>query len=240
MEPGTGIILRNKCFSLWEVYSPAANRDLRTPLRAIAGFTQILMQEYEPNFDAEGKRICGIILRNTKHMGQLIDDLLAFSRVGRSELHMVPVNMIDLVWSVYADSVPENAKQNIKFTVRHLGDSFADPSLIRQVWTNLINNALKYSAKKTEPEISIGSSIGTNEITYFIRDNGVGFEMQYSDKLFRVFERLHNAGEFEGTGVGLAIVQRIVHRHGGRVWAEGEPEKGAAFYFTLPVKNYST
>lgn len=223
-----------------ESFSYTVSHDLRTPLRAIAGFTQILLQEYEPHFDEEGKRICGIILRNTKHMGQLIDDLLAFSRVGRSELHIVPVNMIDLVWNVYADAVPERAKQHIKFTVRHLGNSFADPSLIRQVWTNLISNALKYSSKKEKPEITIESSLGTHEITYIIRDNGVGFEMQYTDKLFRVFERLHTAGEFEGTGVGLAIVQRIVQRHGGRIWAEGEPNKGAVFYFTLPVKNHTS
>lgn len=222
-----------------ESFSYTVSHDLRTPLRAIAGFTQILMQEYEPHFDEEGKRICGIILRNTKHMGQLIDDLLAFSRVGRSELHIVPVNMLDLVWNVYADTVPESAKQRIKFTVRHLVNNSADPALIRQVWANLISNALKYSSKKAKPEITIESSVGTNEITYFIRDNGVGFEMQYTDKLFRVFERLHTAGEFEGTGVGLAIVQRIVQRHGGRIWAEGEPDKGAVFYFTLPVKNHT-
>ena len=167
-------------------------------------------------------------------MSRLIEDLLAFSHLNRTELHMSAIDMKTMANSIYYEySLPEQ-RENILFTVRDIPRVFGDPFLIRQVWANLISNAIKFSSKKDHPEINIGWEADKNEIVYSISDNGVGFDMQYADKLFSVFQRLHDSAEFEGTGIGLAIVQRIVNRHGGRVWAAGEPDKGAIFYFSLP------
>jgi light-regulated signal transduction histidine kinase (bacteriophytochrome) len=167
-------------------------------------------------------------------MGQLIDDLLSFSRLIRSELHHSRINMESLVKNVISDFDLNQNLSGIDITINQLSDSYGDQNLLKQVWINLISNALKYSSKVENAQIIIGSDALPNEHVYYIRDNGVGFNMDYAHKLFGVFQRLHSVNEFDGTGVGLAIVQRIINRHNGRVWAEGEVGKGASFYFSLP------
>jgi PAS domain S-box-containing protein len=221
-----------------EAFSYSVSHDLRAPLRAIDGYTRILVEDYEPNLDAEGKRICGVISREARRMGQLIDDLLAFSRLGRKEMYSSSVDMKDLVVSVLNDLLKDEDRGRIDFKISRLPPVRADSSLIRQVWVNLLSNALKFTSKKERAMIEVRSKSSKEEIIYFVRDTGAGFDMEYANKLFGVFQRLHSESEFEGTGVGLAIVQRIVRRHDGRVWAEGEVDKGATFYFALPRKEY--
>lgn len=216
-----------------EAFSYTVSHDLRAPLRAIDGFTRILLEEYASQFDAEGRRICGIIRDNTRRMGELIDDLLAFSRLGRAELHPAPVDMASLARSTFLELTTPAERERIDFRLEPLPPATGDPALLRQVWANLLANAVKFSAKKERASIEIRAARQGAAIVYSIGDNGAGFDMRYVDKLFGVFQRLHSAREFEGTGVGLAIVQRIVQRHGGRAWAEGAPGEGASFYFTL-------
>lgn len=220
-----------------EAFSYSVSHDLRAPLRAINGFVNILNDEYDHVLDDEGKRICSIINSNAVKMGQLIDDLHSFSRLIKSELHHSTIDMQNIVRELISEfQISKELNPNI-IVLKELPQSIGDTNLIKQVWMNLISNAIKYSSKTINPQIIIGATQNENETIYFIKDNGVGFNMNYSHKLFGVFQRLHGANEFEGTGVGLAIVQRIVSRHGGRVWAEGEIDKGATFYFTLPIKN---
>jgi len=169
-------------------------------------------------------------------MGQLIDDLLAFSRLGRKEMYSSNIDMKALVVSVLNELLKEEDRQRIDFHVTRLPSVKADSSLMRQVWVNLLSNAIKFTAKKERALIEVGSKSSKEEIVYYVRDTGAGFDMEYANKLFGVFQRLHSESEFDGTGVGLAIVQRIIRRHGGRVWAEGEVDKGATFYFALPRK----
>jgi two-component system, sensor histidine kinase and response regulator len=217
-----------------ETFSYSVSHDLKAPLRAINGFTGILIEKYQNKLGSDGQRICDVIKNSAVQMSRLIDDLLAFSRLNRSELHMSDIDMRTMANSIYYEySLPEQ-RENISFTVQDIPRAFGDPSLIRQIWANLISNAVKFSSKKDHPEINIDCEADKNEIIYSISDNGAGFDMQYADKLFSVFQRLHDSAEFEGTGIGLAIVKRIVNRHGGRVWAAGEPDKGAIFYFSLP------
>ena len=166
-------------------------------------------------------------------MGALIDDLLAFSRLTRQSITKQPVNMESLVRSVLADVVPEAATGKIQFVDGNLPAAHGDPALLRQVWANLLSNAIKYSRHAQQARIEIGSMTEGKKDIYYVRDNGAGFDMKYADKLFGVFQRLHRGDEFEGTGIGLAIVQRVVHRHGGRVWADAKVNEGATFYFTL-------
>ena len=218
-----------------EAFSYSVSHDLRAPLRAISGFVSILMEDYGKDLDNEGKRICNIIHSNATKMGQLIDDLLSFSRLIRSELHHSKIDMEGMVRIVISEFQSTQDLSQKSFSIQQIPEALGDSNLIKQVWVNLISNAIKYSSKEVNAQINIGAIQKENETTYFIRDNGVGFNMEYSNKLFVVFQRLHGIGEFEGTGVGLAIVQRIINRHGGRVWAEGEVGKGATFYFTLPV-----
>jgi PAS domain S-box-containing protein len=220
-----------------EAFSYSVSHDLRAPLRSVHSYTKILLEEYEDKLDAEGKRICGIICSSATQMGGLIDDLLSFSRIGRSSLNQGVINMNSLAATVFTDISNEKEKARTNLKIEKLHKAYGDQSLIKQVWNNLISNALKYSSKEITPEISIGSSKKGEIITYFIKDNGVGFDMQYAHKLFGVFQRLHSEAEFEGNGVGLAIVERIILKHGGRVWAEGETGKGATFYFALPVQD---
>jgi signal transduction histidine kinase len=216
-----------------ESFSYSISHDLRAPLRSIHGYTNILAEEYAGKLDDEAKRLMGIILNNTKKMSQLIDDLLEFSRLGRKGLSKTNVSMMNIVESVWHDlTVTEDRK--IEFILRPLPDACADSSTIRQVWVNLISNALKYTRKNERTMIEISSEKKDGDIIYFIKDNGTGFDMEYYDKLFGVFQRLHSQKEFEGTGVGLAIVQRIITKHGGSIWAEAEVGKGASFYFKLP------
>jgi light-regulated signal transduction histidine kinase (bacteriophytochrome) len=219
-----------------ESFSYSVSHDLRAPLRAIHGYTQILMEDYEANLDAEGKRICGIISTEARHMGQLIDDLLAFSRLSRKPIHTSRIDMKNLAISVLNELLKEEERLRIDFKIRRLPSVMGDSSLMRQVWVNLLSNAIKFTSKKERAVVELGSRRDGDEIVYYVRDSGAGFDMQYADKLFGVFQRLHGESEFEGTGVGLAIVQRVIHRHGGRIWAEAELEKGATFYFALPQK----
>ncbi|MBN2401399.1 MAG: PAS domain S-box protein [Spirochaetes bacterium] len=217
-----------------ESFSYSVSHDLRAPLRAIDGFSNILIQEYSNMLDEEGKRICGVISSETKRMSQLIDDLLAFSRLGRSAMRVSKINMNELVKSVLAEFTAVYDMSEVELHIDDLPEAKGDYNLIRQVWTNLVSNAFKFSAKKERPVVEIRGNIEDNNIIYSIKDNGAGFDMQFSEKLFNVFQRLHSAKEFDGTGVGLAIVKRIIHRHGGDLCAEAEPGKGAEFIFSLP------
>jgi PAS domain S-box-containing protein len=217
-----------------EAFSYSVSHDLRAPLRAIDGFTNILFDEYKPKFDDEGKRLCSMIQKNTRHMGQLIDDLLAFSRLGRIGVNAVRINMKKLAYSVYNDITTPERRQQIDFQLGELDFVQGDQNLLCEVWTNLISNAIKFSSHRERSVIKISSARSQNKVTFTIEDNGAGFNMKYSSRLFGVFQRLHSIKEFEGTGVGLAIVQRIISRHGGEVWAKGEVDKGASFYFSLP------
>jgi len=222
-----------------EAFSYSVSHDLRAPLRAIDGYTRILAEDYEANLDAEGKRVCGVISAEARRMGQLIDDLLAFSRLGRKEMYSSNVDMKALVLSVLNELIKEEDRERIDFKIARLPSTRADSSLMRQVWINLLSNAIKFTSKKERAAIEVGSKSSKDEVIYYVRDSGAGFDMEYANKLFGVFQRLHSESEFEGTGVGLAIVQRIIRRHDGRVWAEGELDKGATFYFALPQKeNY--
>ncbi|MBK9391184.1 MAG: GHKL domain-containing protein [Bacteroidetes bacterium] len=169
-------------------------------------------------------------------MGQLIDELLAFSRIGRSEINTSKIDMNNLVKTVINEITTPEERNLIKIKINKLPSAYGDPAVIKQVITNLLSNAIKYSSKKEKPSINIGWEQTKYNQAYFVKDNGVGFDMKYSNKLFGVFQRLHSTKEFEGNGVGLAIVQRIIHRHGGKVWAEGEVGMGATFFFTLPEK----
>ena len=218
-----------------EAFSYSVSHDLRAPLRIIDGYTEIMVNDYISKLDEEGIKMFGIIRENTGKMGQLIDDLLNLSRLGRKELIIQPVNMKKIVESVAADQRNSKSKQ-LKMEIGELNDAEGDSNLLRQVWVNLISNAIKYSRSKEKPVIQINSHSTAQEIIYSIKDNGAGFNMKYADKLFGVFQRLHKMTEYEGTGVGLALVHRIITRHGGRVWAEAEVNKGATFYFSLPLQ----
>lgn len=217
-----------------EAFTYSVSHDLRAPLRSISGYTQMLKEDYSDKLDEEGNRVMHIIINNARRMGQLIDDLLDFSRLGRKELLHVHVNMEGLVQDVVQEFVTQENKRQLNINILPLKPAKADHSMIHQVWINLISNALKYSRNREITEIEIGFNKRGNQTCYYIRDNGVGFDMRYVDKLFGVFQRLHKMNEFEGTGVGLALVKTIVNRHGGNVWAEGKLNEGATFYFTLP------
>jgi light-regulated signal transduction histidine kinase (bacteriophytochrome) len=214
-----------------DTFSYSVSHDLRAPLRAMDGYSQMLEEDFGARLDEEGRRLLGVIRSSSLHMGQLIDDLLAFSKLGRQEPAKHSVDMAALAHEV-VEEVARGVSADIE--VQALPPAQADRSLLRQVWTNLVGNALKYSGKRADPRIEIGGREGAQENVYWVRDNGAGFDMRYVDKLFGVFQRLHRAEDFPGTGVGLAIVQRVVARHGGRVWAEGQPGQGACFHFSLP------
>lgn len=218
-----------------EAFTYSVSHDLRAPLRGIVGFTTILEEDYADKLDAEGHRITGIIKANTLKMGHLIDDLLTFSRLGRQELSKAEMNMDALVWDIINETLRPETKKKVQWVVGQLSTVNADLNTLRQVWVNLLSNAMKYSSKKDEPVINVGQYAENGEQIFFVKDNGVGFDNKYRDKLFRVFQRLHNEEDFEGTGVGLALVEKIIFRHGGRVWAEGTPGEGACFYFSLPT-----
>ncbi len=219
-----------------EAFAYSVSHDLRAPLRAVDGFSRIVMEDYGDKLGTEGERMLGLIRSNTQKMDQLINDLLNLSRVSRRDLRYSDIDMTEMVTSVFNETAPPDVKGNIKFQVDKLPDAFADPTFLKQVWINLITNAIKFSSKKREPKIKIGSRIENHTYTYFINDNGVGFNQEYAHKLFGVFQRLHKSEDFEGTGVGLAIVQRIIHRFDGKVWAESVEGKGATFYFSLPAR----
>jgi signal transduction histidine kinase len=216
-----------------EAFTYSISDDMRGPLRAIDGFSRVLMEEYPEKMDAEGNRLLNIIRSNARSMSELIDGLLAFSHLGRQPLDQADINMEELAKSVFDEVQAANREHRVVLELQALPPAFADRTMVRQVMYNLISNAFKFTRPKENPVIEIGFQDGGNQHTYYVRDNGVGFDMQYSSKLFGVFQRLHNVDEFEGAGVGLALVQRMVLRNGGRVWANGKVGEGATFYFSL-------
>ncbi len=217
-----------------EAFSYSISHDLRAPLRAIDGFTKILLRDQAGRLDEEGKRLLVIVVQSTRRMGQLIDDLLRFSRLGRADMTSSPVDMTALAKSVLAEILASCGERKFETKLGPLPATRGDSTLLRQVLANLIGNAVKYTLPREVARIEIGGGVDRSESLYFIRDNGVGFKMEHASKLFGVFQRLHSSEEFEGTGVGLALVQRVIERHGGRVWAEAAVDEGATFYFTLP------
>ncbi len=216
-----------------EAFSYSVSHDLRAPLRAVNGFAGIVLEDFSPLLPPEGKRYLERIRNSGQRMGELIDDLLAFSRLSRQSLNRFTVDMNRLVQGVLEELKPQQEGRQIECKLDNLPPCQGDPALLKQVWVNLISNAFKYSRGRDPAVVEIGCLGNNGSNTFFVRDNGAGFDMTYANKLFGVFQRLHRADEFEGTGVGLAIVQRIIHRHGGRVWAEGKVNQGAAFYFTM-------
>lgn len=218
-----------------EAFSYSVSHDLRAPLRAIDGFSRILFEDYSDRLDDEGRRILNIIRQNTQNMGQLIDDLLAFSRLGRQGIKLSNIDIAAIAKAVFRELRPDE-DETLQLNINTLPSAYGDRAMIHRVFINLLSNAIKFTKPKGKGIIEIGGWIEGKESIYYVRDNGVGFDMQYVDKLFGVFQRLHRQEEFEGTGVGLAIVKRVIHRHGGRVWAEGKVGEGATFYFTLPRK----
>ena len=220
-----------------EAFSYSVSHDLRAPLRHVAGFAGLLEKRVAAQLDSEARRYLDTIATSAGKMGRLIDDLLAFSQMNRTDLSRTRVSLNGLIRDARQDLASEHnrAGQAIDWHIGDLPDVLGDQSMMRQVIVNLVSNAVKYSSGRTEPRIEIGANgVSDTEVVVFVRDNGVGFDMQYVDKLFGVFQRLHGSDEFEGTGIGLANVQRIVHRHGGRVWAEGSVGQGATFYFSVP------
>jgi signal transduction histidine kinase len=217
-----------------EAFSYSVSHDLRTPLRAISGYSTMLKEDYDGKLDAEADRIIHNIITNAKMMGQLIDDLLAFSRLSKKELVRTHVDMQLLATTVVDELLQNNPKKKYRVNIDVLPPAYADQGMIKQALINLVNNAIKYSSKKADPNIEIGFKDEDSNTIYYIKDNGVGFDMAYAGKLFGVFQRLHSQEEFEGTGVGLALVKRIIDKHNGEIWAEALENRGATFYFSLP------
>ncbi|MGE5466548.1 MAG: PocR ligand-binding domain-containing protein [Ignavibacteria bacterium] len=219
-----------------EEFSYSMSHDMRTPLRAIDGFARILAEEHAGQLDDEGRRLLGVVRSNALRMGCLIDDILRFLRVGRHRLSCGDVDMAALVHDVMDELRAGAAGRRIRVKIGALPHAWGDADMLRRVMLNLLSNAIKFSPQGAEVVVEIGGEAKAGENEYYVRDHGVGFDMRYADKLFRVFERVHPTGQFEGSAVGLAVVKRIVGRHGGRVWAEGKSGAGATFHFALPRK----
>jgi len=217
-----------------DAFSYSVSHDLRAPLRHMAGFMELLQKRTWPQLDETGRHYMTIISASSKRMGMLIDDLLAFSRIGRSEMRTVAIRVKKLVKETIGELREETKERDIAWKIGELPDIYGDPSLLRLVLVNLISNAIKFTRTRPRAEIEIGCTEEEDELVFFVKDNGVGFDMNYVEKLFGVFQRLHHRDEFEGTGIGLANVRRIVSRHGGRTWAVGSLDHGATFYFSLP------
>jgi PAS domain S-box-containing protein len=218
-----------------DAFSYSVSHDLRAPLRAIDGFTRILLKEYGAALSTEPREYLQLVSDNTVQMGRLVDDLLAFSRLGRQPLTKQHVAAGTIIEQVVSELQRQAEGRSVIVSIGELPQVWGDPSLLKQVFINLIGNAFKYTRQRADAAIEIGTCIIGGEQAFFVRDNGAGFDMQYADQLFKVFQRLHRVEDFEGTGVGLAIVQRIIQRHGGRIWAEAAVDKGATFYFTTEV-----
>ena len=218
-----------------EAFSYSVSHDLRAPLRAISGFAEAVVEDYSPRLDDEGKRYLALIEDNAHRMGRLIDDLLSFSRLGRQQMTESLIDMTALAQGVFDGLAGVTPERQIAIRIGSVPPARGDILLIRQVLVNLLSNAIKFSRPDAQTSIEFGYLPDSGGGAYYVKDNGVGFDMRYVDKLFGVFQRLHSVTEFEGTGVGLALVQRIITRHGGRVWAEGTVDQGAIFYFTLPI-----
>jgi light-regulated signal transduction histidine kinase (bacteriophytochrome) len=216
-----------------EAFTYTISHDLRVPLRAVDGFSRILLEEYAPHLVPEAQRYLRLVRESTQQMGRLIADLLTFSRLSRQPLNEQPIVLPDLVHQVLEDLRAEHAGRRVDIVLGDLPVCQGDVTLLKQVLINLLSNAIKFTSKREVASIAVGCQRTGGQQVYFIKDNGVGFDMRYAQKLFGVFQRLHRAEEYEGTGVGLAIVQRIIHRHGGRIWAEAAVDQGATFYFTL-------
>ncbi|MDP3583222.1 MAG: ATP-binding protein, partial [Ignavibacteria bacterium] len=219
-----------------ESFAYSVSHDLRAPLRAINGFSKFLEEDYASILDDEGKRHLKVIRDNSQKMDQLITDLLSLSKVARVNLNKASIDITSLVKNIYDELIPEKLKNVFTFKVGKLADCYGDPTMIKQLWVNLISNAIKYTKPRDKKEIEIGGEIVDDDIVYYIRDSGVGFDPTYKHKLFGIFQRLHGEEEFEGTGVGLAIVKRIAERHFGKVWADAELNVGATFFFSIPNK----
>jgi len=217
-----------------EAFSYSVSHDLRTPLRAINGYSVMLSEDYQAQLDDNGNRMLRNIITNATMMGQLIDDLLSFSKLGKKELVLMPVDMYLLAQTAVDELLQQEPENKYRVTIESLPRAEADQVMIKQVFTNLISNAIKYSSKKAAPEIKIGFSDDDTGTVYYVKDNGAGFNMAYTDKLFGVFQRLHLQEDFEGSGVGLALVKRIILKHNGEVWADAAENAGATFYFRLP------
>jgi len=218
-------------------FSYSVSHDLRAPIRAINAYTQILLEDHSDSIDADGRQVLQAIINNSKKMGLLIDDLLAFSKLGRKEVTSASIDMTALLKGVINEIIVDDSKIVPTFEMKELLPAKGDQSLIRQVWVNLISNAVKYSKYESEIRIKITSIAKKGKIEYCVQDWGAGFDMEYYDKLFGVFQRLHSQEEFDGTGIGLAIVQKIVNRHHGAVWAKSKLGEGSSFYFNLPDNN---
>lgn len=217
-----------------EGFSYSVSHDLRAPVRAIIGFSRMLAEEHTEQLNQEAQRLLGIVQSEAHRMGALIDDLLAFSRLGRQAMQVTELDMTQLARVTFEGMIAQHHDGKVEFHLGSLPRGKGDRVLLGQVWANLLANALKFSSKTEQPRIEVSAISDDKEHVYFVRDNGVGFDPRYQSKLFGVFQRLHESSDFPGTGVGLALVQRIVLRHGGRVWADGRPNEGATFYFTLP------
>lgn len=218
-----------------EAFSYSISHDLRAPLRAINGYAEVLKEDYQAKIDDDGKQLLADIVGGAVRMGNLIDSLLTFSRLGKQEVKKEEIDMNVLMKGILNELKPELQNKKIEFIIKDLPPVKGDVTLMKQVFINLLSNAIKYSAKKEHPVIEVSAERSGNENIYTVKDNGAGFDMKYREKLFGVFQRLHGADEFEGIGIGLAIVKRIVHRHGGHIKAEGEVDKGAVFHIGLPA-----
>jgi light-regulated signal transduction histidine kinase (bacteriophytochrome) len=216
-----------------EAFSYSVSHDLRAPLRSMGGFSSVLVEDYSEKLDEQGKKYLTYIQESSNLMGQLIDDLLKLSRVTRSEMNREQVNLSEIAQKVVDDLEKAEPDHKVKVTIAPNLTAYGDRNLVFLLLQNLVGNAWKFSGKNAEPRIEIGTAEHNGKLTYFVRDNGVGFDMQYADKLFKPFQRLHGTEEFAGTGIGLATVQRIIRRHDGEVWAESKVGEGATFYFTL-------
>ena len=221
-----------------EAFSYSISHDLRAPLRSIDGYSRILQEDYASKLDDEGRRVLHVVMNNAKRMGKLIDDLLDFGRLGRKTLQLTHLGMKGIVDNILQELKAQEPDRAIDMKVGQLLPAYADGDMMRQVWYNLLENAFKYTGKEKISNIEVRSyKIDDCEVCYEVKDNGVGFDMKYAEKLFGVFQRLHKMQDFSGTGVGLAIVKRIISRHRGRVWAEASLNDGATFYFTLPLNH---
>ena len=221
-----------------ESFSYSVSHDLRAPLRAIDGYSRMIIKKQERHFDEETRRQFSLIRNNVGTMNRLIEDLLAFSRVGKQGMSKTNLNMEEIIRDVWQNLLAVNPDRNMTLRIDGVRPGMGDRSLIREVFSNLLGNAVKFTRNRDITLIEMGSCIKDVETVYHVKDNGVGFDMKYHDKLFGVFQRLHSDDQYEGTGIGLAHVQRIIHRHGGRVWAESSVDEGATFYFTLPLEEH--
>jgi len=216
-----------------EAFSYSVSHDLRTPLRAIDGFSKILLEDYSGILDKQGLHYLQRVRAGTQNMGQLIDDLLNLSRIGRKPINKELIDLVTIARATYESLEDECRGRKVNFTTCECPPAFADPHLMQIVFMNLLSNALKFTRNRATTEIKMGCEVRNKQTVFFIKDNGVGFDMKYADKLFAPFQRLHHSEEYEGTGIGLATVQRIIHRHGGEIWVVSKPDLGTMFCFTL-------